>query len=90
MKELDGGLTPFPARPRPVGPRATAAWLSARGLYAAPTVHLGRDVGLDNDAKNPTAHLHIALDAIEWGSIRARRQDVVDPRAQRAVRSRIG
>ena len=67
MKELDGGLTPFPARPRPVGPRATAAWLSARGLYAAPTTTWDVTIGLDNDAKNPTAHLHIALDAIEWG-----------------------
>lgn len=67
MKELDGGITPLPTRPRPVGPRATAAWLSSRGLYASPSSAWDVTVGLDDDARKPSAHLHIALDAIEWG-----------------------
>jgi len=52
---------------KPIGPRATAAWLSARGLYVPPTLNWEVTIAMDTGGATPTAQLNIAIDWLEWG-----------------------
>lgn len=76
---MEGGGKPMLAKPwsvitseRPVGPRASAAWLAARGLEVRPRWQVAitldtrspRDAGTVYDTS-----LHIAIDADEWGVV---------------------
>ena len=63
--EVDDVVTPI--RPKLIGPRATAAWLSARGLYVPPVQAWEVTILMDADPGDPPAQLNIALDSLEWG-----------------------
>jgi hypothetical protein len=66
MRELEGDeVVPLPAKP--IGPRATAAWLSARGLYVPPTLAWEVSILINTSPLKPAAQLHVALDGLEWG-----------------------
>lgn len=67
MRELEMNEIVVGVRPKLVGARATAAWLSARGLYVPPTLAWEVTIGLDTDPLKPPAQLNIALDSLEWG-----------------------
>jgi hypothetical protein len=56
-------VTPVPSKP--IGPRATAAWLSARGLYVPPTFNWEVTIAIDSGT-TPAAQLVIAIDWLEW------------------------
>ena len=56
-----------PVRHRPVGPRATAAWLLARGIYVPPTLTWEVTIAMDSGTARPAAQINIALDSLEWG-----------------------
>src|SRR5258706_11804713 len=51
---------------RITGPKATAAWLVERGLYA-PAGKWRVTIALDDNALAPTGHLHLHIESHEWG-----------------------
>ena len=54
-------------RLRITGPKATAAWLAERGLYAPPSGKWRVSIALADDLIAPTAHLHLYIESHEWG-----------------------
>ena len=49
-----------------IGPRATAAWLTERGLATAPGDRWSATIAFDDDLRIPTCQFHLAIEALEW------------------------
>jgi len=65
MNDLDPHVVPSPRRS--LGARAAAAWLCARGVYAAPRQRWSATIAMDDHAARPSSRMCIAIDSQEWG-----------------------